>query len=361
MVTSRSGPTCRRLAAVAAASFLGALCLAADTVEGDAGRRLDAAVAATAGAGFRGAVLVAEKGKTLLAKGYGAADGAKSPMTAESLFDVASVSKQFTAAAVFKLAEAKKLALDDSIAKHLPKVPADKKAITIQHLLNHTAGLPLLIPGLDENDSADRDRFVAKVLAAPLAGKPGAAFVYDNHGYSLLAAIVEREGGKPFETWMRAEVFAPAGMADTGFLGEKQLDGKRLTARISLVDGKPVPSGDASTFPWDWSMRGAGGVVSTVRDLERWDRALRDGRVASKAGQERMFRPALEGFASGWMVGELDAKGGPAWVFHTGRTLGYQAYVARWLAQDRVIVVLTDEATDPRVLHGPLVTALAGK
>jgi len=105
MVTSRSDSTCCRLAAAAAALFTGALCLAADTVEGDAGRRLDAAVAATAGAGFRGAVLVAEKGKTLLAKGYGAADGAKSPMTAESLFDVASVSKQFTAAAIFKLAE----------------------------------------------------------------------------------------------------------------------------------------------------------------------------------------------------------------------------------------------------------------
>jgi len=150
---------------------------------------------------------------------------------------------------------------------------------------------------------------------------------------------------------MRAEVFAPAGWPTRGSSARSNSTASASRRGSRSWTASRLPSGDASTFPWDWSMRGAGGVVSTARDLERWT-----VRCATGASCRRRAAAHVQAGARGLRlrldVGELDAKGGPAWVFHTGRTLGYQAYVARWLAEDRVVVVLTDEATDPRCCTG---------
>ena len=98
-------------------------------------------------------------------------------------------------------------------------------------------------------------------------------------------------------------------------------------------------------------MRGAGGVVSCCEDLLEWDRELR------KPGYAKLFEPHPGGFARGWMVGLVDGDGNALWVFHTGKVHGYQAYFMRSLDRDQVIVVLTNEETDPRALHGPLLKA----
>ena len=305
--------------------------------------RLDEAVRATAGDEFWGMVVVARDGKPLLSKGYGMADYRQRKNTAETLFDIASVSKPFTAAAILELERQGKLSLEDSISKHLPMVPPDKEAITIDHLLTHTAGFPEKVNGLTVTIALDREAFTAAMLRTNLIGEPGKRFQYSNKGYCLLAVIVERVSGMEFEEYVRKHVFEPAGMKSTGFYGDRELDAKRLSTRRG--------SGDARTWPWDWSMRGAGGVVSSAEDLLAWDRALR------KPGYEKLFEPHLEGFARGWMVGRVDQSGKPLWVFHTGKVHGYQAYFARWLDRDQVLIVLTNDATDPRTLHGPLLKA----
>lgn len=322
-----------------------------DIVLGEVGRRLDEAVRRTAGADFWGCVLAALDGEILLAKGYGFADRGKVPITPRSLFDIASVSKPLTATAVLLLETENRLRIDDPIRKHLPGVPEDKARLTIHHLLTHTAGLPALIPGLTADVSADRDRYVACLLRAPLEHAPGSAFSYSNHGYGLLAVLIERVAGMPFERYLKTHLFLPAGMEETGFLQDRDLAGRLLTDRRG--------GGDARSWPWDWSMRGAGGVVTSARDLFAFDRALRGGKLIPAVSLERAFRPALEGFGCGWMVGQLDAAGESLWVFHTGEIPGYRTYFMRGLAKDIVLVVLTDDRTDPRLLDGPIRAIIA--
>ena len=310
----------------------------------DTESRLDQAVREAAGEKFWGVVLFARDGKPLLAKGYGASDFRKRKNTPRTLFDIASVSKPITAAAILQLERDGVLGIGDSIAKHLTMVPPDKADITIDHLLTHTAGFPEKINGLTVTVALDREAFSAAMMRTNLIGKPGQRFAYSNKGYCLLAVIVERASGMKFEEYVRKRVFAPAGMTSTGFYGDRSLDRKRLSSRAG--------SGDARTWPWDWSMRGSGGVVSSAEDLLKWDRELR------KPGNEKLFEPHLEGFARGWMVGRVDQDGKPLWVFHTGKVHGYQAYFARWLDRDQVLIVLTNEKTDPRALHGPLLAAV---
>ena len=145
-------------------------------------RRLDEAVRATAGDDFWGVVVYARDGKPLLAKGYGLADYRQRKNTTKTLFDVASVSKTFTAAAVLALEKQGKLSFEDSIAKHLPMVPPDKKAITIDHLLTHTAGFPEKVNGLTVTIALDRDAFTAAMLRTTLVGEPGKRFQYSLSG-----------------------------------------------------------------------------------------------------------------------------------------------------------------------------------
>ncbi len=311
-------------------------------VQGDSGKALDAAVRESADGKFWGAVLAAKGGKILLAKGYGMADLAAKPVTTRSLFDIGSTSKQFTAAAVLRLAMQKRLSLDDPISKHLADVPADKASVTIRHLLHHSSGIPY------PADSAklatmDRDAAVRSYLATPLASDPGSKFAYSNIGYHLLAAIIERASGVSFDTYLRDQVFKPAGLADTGFADGVGLDKSRATARVATIDGVKHQS-TAVVYPWNWGQRGATGVVTTVRDLFAWDRALRGDKILDKASKAVLHAPELERYACGWIIEETAR--GTKRAFHGGTTNGYGSQYSRWLDEDAVVVVLAqDEKT----------------
>ncbi|MEN8151214.1 MAG: serine hydrolase domain-containing protein, partial [Planctomycetota bacterium] len=141
-------------------------------VAGALGRKLATAVAAAGGLDFWGAVLVAKDGEILLAKGYGKADYASTPNTPRTLFELASASKQVTAAAILHLEQKRKLAVTDSISKHVKGIPEDKHAITIHHLLTHTSGLSGKL-GVPYNSPISRKAYFEKVLAPPPVAKPG--------------------------------------------------------------------------------------------------------------------------------------------------------------------------------------------
>jgi CubicO group peptidase (beta-lactamase class C family) len=168
--------------------------------------------------GFSGQVLVMENGKIILSRGYGFAD--QNTRTANSrgtVFNIASLSKQFTAAAILRLEADGKLKTSDKISKFFDGVPDDKAGITIDQLLTHSSGLPR---GDDGVGSSTRAEVIANVFSRPLAEVPGQKFHYSNLGYRLLAAIVESASGMSFPDYVRERLFRSAGLDHTGFYQE---------------------------------------------------------------------------------------------------------------------------------------------
>lgn len=291
---------------------------------------------------FWGTVLVAKTGEVVFEKGWGTSDrGGKRANDAETIFELASASKQVAATAILRLEQQKRLKTTDPLTKFFPKAPKDKKAVTLDHLLHHTAGLdpnlgvPYAWPGT-------RDQYTQDMLEKPLVEKPGEKWAYSNVGYALLAAVVEEVTGDTFEAYCRKELFAPAGLVDTGFVNdEERKDDPRATFR-ECKDS--LPGWTATSWFWGWGYRGMGGVVTTANDLVRWDRALRGDKVLGKAAKEKLYTPTLEKYACGWLV-DVTPHGKRA--FHSGSVCGFRIQVARWLDEDVMVVVLSGDTTDP--------------
>jgi CubicO group peptidase (beta-lactamase class C family) len=306
---------------------------ASGTVNGERGALLDRYVSdpQLVKEGLSGVVLVAKGEELLLEKGYGWLDAErKVPMPANAQVDWCSVSKQFTAACVLRLVLAKKLRLDDPLTRFFPKAPADKAKVTLRHLLNHTSGID---PGKDWSkvDPWSRESVAAKVLSAGFASPPGEKWEYSNAAYFLVAAIVEKVTGKPFERVMRDEVFGPAGMSDSGLIGDPQVD-------LARVPREDRGLGDQYAYGprLSWGYRGAGGVVATVRDLWKWDRALRGEKVLPAALRKEYYQPALEGYALGW---EVRNENGRTRYQHSGHTGKLVTYYLRIL-EDEIVVAI---------------------
>jgi CubicO group peptidase (beta-lactamase class C family) len=324
----------------------------ATAVEGDLGRALDAWVTARAADGFSGAVLVARDGKVVLAKGYGMADReAGLPFSTATVFSVGSVTKQFTAAAIAKLDSEGKLSTADPLSKHLPGVPEDKRAITLHHLLTHTSGLRSDLA--DDHEKLDRDAYAARVLASRLERAPGAAFEYGNASYSLLAAVVERVSGMPYERYLRERLFAPAGMTETGYrVGwpEARLAvGYRGAERWgTLLERFPLPDGPG------WALRGNGAIHTTLSDLLRWDRVL-EGPLGAKVLPPRVAEgpDGLAWYGYGWTTTRT-ARGGRV-VEHNGGNRVYSFEYRRYV-DDGILVLAFSNTSVARA--GQIATGL---
>jgi CubicO group peptidase (beta-lactamase class C family) len=326
-------------------------------VRGEVAVRVDRYLTRLVPFGFSGAVLVAKDGQVILEKGYGLANRETGqPYTPDLVSCIGSVTKQFTAAAVLALEMDGKLSTSDPIAKHLPGVPADKAGITIHHLLTHTAGFRGDLGGADEEPIA-RDALVAKVLAAPLASKPGERFEYSNEGFSLAAAIVERVSGKGFEAYLRERVLLPAGLKDTGYL-EPHWPSTRLPMGYTQ-DGKPwgrvyqngwLPDGPG------WYLRGNGGIHSTVEDLYRWHVALEAGKVLSAAAVAKYQTghvPSLanERYAYGW--GVVTTRRGTKAITHNGGNGFFFTDFRRYVDEKVVIIAMTNQPVIPATQLAP--------
>lgn len=331
------------LGAVALVCWAAWLCGPA-AAEEPAALDFDGAVRGAGGAEFWGTVLVARGGKVLFAKGYGYADYDERENAPDTLFELASVSKQVTATAILKLEQQKKLKTSDSIGRLLRDVPEDKRVITVDHLLHHTSGLADEL-GVPYSWEGTRAAYVKQMLAPPLAREPGKAFAYSNVGYALLAAVVEEVSKRPFEEYVHRELFKPAGLEDTGFIGDEALvKSPRVSVRKS---DDALPGWTAASWFYGWGYRGMGGVVSTALDLVRWDRALRGDQVLGAAARQKLFTPALERYARGWFVETTER--GTTRASHSGGVRGYAVQVARWLEDDALVVVLSNGKSD---VHG---------
>jgi CubicO group peptidase (beta-lactamase class C family) len=325
-------------------------------VKGPLGAALDVYLTRGSRFGFSGAALVVKDGVTVLKKAYGLADRSQRvPNTPATLFDVGSLAKSFTAAAVLRLEEQGRLTTDDSISKHLLAVPPDKAAVTVYHLLTHTSGLAAQGPA-PRVDPTDRDTVVRTLLAQPPEAPPGTRFRYNNENYFLLAAIVERASGTSFEQYLKTNIFRPAGMAHTGFSRDADVPATR-TAHGYVMTG--LDAGPAQILPYHWLFRGATGVLSSVEELERWDRAMRVDGVLTAASRAKMFRAGPDGFACGWRIGR-SPRGTPA-IGHDGSTFCFESVFVHFPAEHALVVVLCNNLGVSQLVKRDLVAALYGQ
>ncbi|MEV0116966.1 serine hydrolase domain-containing protein [Streptomyces sp. NPDC050844] len=255
--------------------------------------------------GASGTVIAARGDRLVHCAGFGSADRAAGISAGcRTVYDVMSITKQFTAAAVLKLQTMGRLDVDDPISRHLGPVPGDKKSITIEHLLTHTSGLPESLG--DDYAPISRDQLVRRALASKLGSAPGKEFHYSNTGYSLLAAIIEKTSGQGYEPFLARHLFPPAGMKHTGYVLPRW-----PRHRIAVeYDSRQHSKGRPIDHPWApdgpyWNLRGNGGMLSTAPDMLHWHRALSGDDILPARARRRLFTPRVHDGGNGWSLAVL--------------------------------------------------------
>jgi CubicO group peptidase (beta-lactamase class C family) len=305
----------------------------------DLERRVDAYLSPYVDTGnFSGAVLLARGDEVVLAKGYGQASVELNvPVTPETVFHIASVSKSFTAAAILRLEEMGKLKTSDPLAKHLPDYPNGGR-ITLHHLLAHASGIPNVnsFEGYEEWQMVPQtiEAMVERFRDRPLEFEPGDHYSYSNSNYNLLALVIEKVSGKSYGEFLAEQLFRPAGMTHTAHHGDyRQLISGRATGYA------PAGRADLELAPQiDWSIKtGNGSLYSTLGDLSRWQRALAGSRVLSEASRRKMFTEHSENVGYGFFLRQREHG---REIYMNGRSPGFGAFVGRWVGADLCVVVL---------------------
>jgi CubicO group peptidase (beta-lactamase class C family) len=303
-------------------------------IKGTLGRDLDAFLTRLSNEGYSGSVLVARNGNTVLEKGYGLADRERNIRnTSMTLFNVASVAKVFTAAAILQLEEKGKLRTSDKISKYLGAFPKEKSEATIHHLLTHTSGLVVKGAALDYSS---RKTFIQSIKDRPQASRPGEKYQYLNAGYSLLAAIVEEASGLTFEKYLGRYIFRPAGMTSTGYIWEARFDNAPVAIGYrgdKLASLRPEPRETDV-----WASRGPEGLLTTVGDLYKWIKALRKNKILSTRAKTKMFTAYVGDEGYGWHV--TRASRGGTMVNRGGGLPAFESEL-RWYLEDEVVVIFT--------------------
>ena len=237
--------------------------------------RLDSALTEASRNGFSGIARIQKDGQIILEKGYGLANRERRiPFSPSTVVQIGSNTKDFTIVGVLQLQQKGRLSLDDPISKFFT-TPADKRSITVRHLLDHTAGFPLGLGG--DFEPVSRDQLIEGAMKTPLLFQPGARRNYSNTGYALLAAIIEKLSGQSYDEYVRDNILKPAGLSDTGFhLPGFSEDRLARGYRAGGEDnGTMLSRPHAADGPY-WNLRGNGGMLSTVADMSRFYRVLFD-------------------------------------------------------------------------------------
>jgi len=294
---------------------------------------------------FNGSVLVAENGKVIYKKGLGLANMEWNiPNTPETRFRLGSITKQFTATLILQLVEQGKIKLDGKITDYLPDYRKDTGAkVTVHQLLNHTSGIPSYTSLPDFGNDVSRnpyqvDDFVKKYASKDLQFEPGSKFSYNNSGYFLLGAIIEKVTGQTYEQVLKEKILDPLGMKNTGYDHHGTILEKRASGYEKTGEGYVnAPYLDMS-LPYS-----AGSLYSTVEDLYLWDQALYTNRVLSALSKDLMYKPHLDEYAYGWVIANTKLGTGTEAVpsiRHGGGINGFNTMIARYPAQKNLVVLL---------------------
>jgi CubicO group peptidase (beta-lactamase class C family) len=294
-------------------------------------------------------------GQIIKSKGYGFADlQAKSAAAPETIYEIGSMTKQFTAVAVMMLVEEGKLSLDGKITAYFPDAPAWWRQITVRHLLTHTSGIQnhVAVPdymdifrlSITGKEYPARAGLLGEFYKLPAEFAPGETWAYDNTGYYLLGVIIEKASGKNYWQFLDERIFRPLGMTST---------------RNS--DARAVVANRAAGYGWNgdrWENRpvlapfvgfSAGSLLSTVEDLAKWDAALYSEKLLKKSSLEQMWKPALTNdrrpaaadYGFGWFIEKYRNRRD---VLHGGGTPGFSSAMHRFVDDRLTVIFLTNHA-----------------
>jgi CubicO group peptidase (beta-lactamase class C family) len=307
---------------------------------------------------FMGTVLVARDGNIVLDKAYGMANlELDVPNTPDTKFRLGSVTKQFTAAAILLLEERGKLKLDDRVKAYLPDSPMAWDRITIFNLLTHTSGIPNFTASADYSTVKLSSRTAAAAVAAfrdrPLDFGPGEKYSYSNSGYLVLGAIIEAVGGQSYEKFVTENLFAPAGMSDSGYDSNTAVIKRRASGYIKTPTGYVNAGYIHMSIP-----HAAGALYSTTRDLLKWEQALFGGKLISKASLDRMITPFKNNYGLGITSSLIN---GRRVIAHGGGIDGFNTQLAYYPDSRTVVTVLSNvNGSVPDTLTGQLGAIMHG-
>jgi D-alanyl-D-alanine carboxypeptidase len=290
---------------------------------------------------------VTQHGKETKTAAYGFANLEWSvPATPETVFEIGSVTKQFTAACIMLLVEEGKLSLDDKISLYLANTPANWTNITIRHLLTHTSGIKNYTgtDGFELARHLTQAQFIAKAAGLPIMFPPGEKFSYCNTGYNLLGFIIENMSGKTYWGFLSDKILGPLGMsATTNREPSRILKMRAAGYEQSKTNGLVNRDVDYT------DLFSAGEIVSTVGDLMKWDAALDAEKILTNASKEQMWTSGKLnngkpiGYGFGWFLAPLN---GHKNIWHSGSTSGFSASNLRFPDDGLEIVVLTNSGED---------------
>jgi CubicO group peptidase (beta-lactamase class C family) len=284
-------------------------------------------------------VAIVQGGRTVKARGYGFANlEHRIPARAETVYEIGSITKQFTAALVMMLVEEGKLRLDDRLSQHLEGVPASWRLMNVRHLLTHTSGLKNYtgLEGFEVRRKLTAPQFIKILAAQPLQSAPGEKYAYCNSAYNLLGYLIERQMGQSYWQALQARILKPLGMTNS-----------------RPRDLRAVIPHRAAGYEWDqgaWVNRdsdltdvfSAGALVSTVLDLVKWNHALNSTNLLSDASLAQMWTPAVLNHGQPLTYGlgfGVDTHKGRKNIGHSGSTSGFSASLQRF-PDDRLAVIV---------------------
>lgn len=288
------------------------------------------------------AIAVIKNGRVVKTGGYGLASVEFNvPATKETVFEIGSVSKQMTAAAIMLMVEEGKINPDEKISKYLPNTPDAWKNVSVRNLLTHTSGIKSYtgLSGFELTKRLSRDEFIKSLGVHPLEFETGSRYLYSNSGYNLLGFIIETVSGKSYWDFMRERIFKPLGMNATADRDPKYIIANRATGyewENNALVGRDYDLTDVFS---------AGAIVSTVTDLAKWDAAWRNDTLLKKASRMQAWTPATlsDGkpypYGFGWRISEIR---GHRLVAHSGQTAGFGANISRYVDDDLTVIALTN-------------------
>lgn len=314
-------------------------------------KRMDSLMTAMAGAErFSGSVLVYQKGKILYEKSVGYRDlEKKQEHTPQSIFQIYSVTKPFTATMVLMLVEQGKLKLEDRLAKFYPAVNGADQ-ITIQHLLSHQSGL-FEFTRVQDSIPMSLHRFVQLMEKQPLDFTPGTQWAYCNSGYWFLGLIIEKITGMPYTEAIAQNIFKPLGMRHSGF-NYSQLQQGSKSIGYGITESGNLNPAETYAPPGPYA---AGDIWSTTGDLLLFHRAMQAQKLIGSGMMNKAYTALANQYGLGWMT---DSIAGKRIVKHSGGAAGFRSYLVRIPEDDACIIVLGNTEHDINGLVGKLTELL---
>ncbi len=297
--------------------------------------------------GFDGVVLVKTPGNAPMIKSFGYSNQEQLlPNTSETVFDIGSITKQFTGAAILKLEMQGKFSVNDSIGKYLPLLAPDKKMITFHQLLTHTSGLPTDIGS--DTEVITRDVLTTRINETPLLTPPGSVYHYSHAGYNLLGILIEEISGTDYENFLKENLFKPAKMKYTGY---RSPDWNAVSIahgyRFCNDWGSPMDAGWLEDGP-SWNRRASGGMLSTVNDLYAWHEALLGDEILDQKAKSKYYFPQnpvriddVQSSGYGWRIIKTTRQ--TTVIAHNGWNGRFYSDFLRYLDEKVTIIMLSNK------------------